>query len=192
MPTRLGEPHGRASCVPHDTKEQHVAPWCGHVLLHASRRLGDRVPPRRACRWSVGLRRTRRPPLDDVHDSLHGVPAHNHKQAHRGFLAGGRTHEEHTKNGRQRSKYVLNFREILVVILGTRISLFFLVFLVEKLAQKSQGCCEQLTCQRRAPGGSFVALAGLHMSSLSDCLGRTVSCCHSSPYGTSRENTQDP
>ena len=67
------------------------------------------MPPRRACRWSVGLRRTRLPSLDDVHEtSLHGVSAHNHKQAHRGFLAGGRTHEELEA----KTNYVLNFSGI--------------------------------------------------------------------------------
>jgi hypothetical protein len=49
----IGEPHGRAPCGPHATEEETIIPprWC-HVLLHALRRLGNRVPPqRRRRRW---------------------------------------------------------------------------------------------------------------------------------------------
>jgi hypothetical protein len=46
----FGEPHRRVSCGPQATKEKSVIPprWC-RVLLHALRRLGNRVPPRRGC-----------------------------------------------------------------------------------------------------------------------------------------------
>jgi hypothetical protein len=46
----FGEPHRRVSCGPHANKEKSVIPprWC-RVLLHALRRLGNLVPPRRGC-----------------------------------------------------------------------------------------------------------------------------------------------
>jgi hypothetical protein len=47
-PLRFGKPHGFAPCYPHATEEESVVPsrWC-RVLLHASRRLKNQVPPRR-------------------------------------------------------------------------------------------------------------------------------------------------
>jgi hypothetical protein len=52
MSLRFGEPHRRVSCGPYATEEKSVVPprWCC-VLLHTLRRFGNRVPPRRGCRW---------------------------------------------------------------------------------------------------------------------------------------------
>jgi hypothetical protein len=52
MSLRSGEPHKRVSCGPHASKEKSVVPprWC-RVLLNTLRRLGNRAPPRRGCRW---------------------------------------------------------------------------------------------------------------------------------------------
>jgi hypothetical protein len=47
-----GEPHKWVSCGPHATEEKSVVPprRC-RVLLNTLRRLGNRAPPRRGCRW---------------------------------------------------------------------------------------------------------------------------------------------
>jgi hypothetical protein len=47
---RFGDPHRRALCGPCHRGEEFPPRRC-RVLLHTLRRLGNRVPPRRGCRW---------------------------------------------------------------------------------------------------------------------------------------------
>jgi hypothetical protein len=91
MSLRFSEPHRRALCGPHATKEKSVVPprWC-RVILHTPMRLGNRVPPRRGCLWWL---RRRWSLLGEKTCSFLPWLQHSCSQIYAGFSTGNKVHK---------------------------------------------------------------------------------------------------
>jgi hypothetical protein len=88
--SQFGVPHGWTSCAPHATEGQRAAPWWCYIFLHASGRLGDRVPPQRAWWWCLRWLCLLGEALVAI---FHIVVALTHTECIGGCLLVGKTHK---------------------------------------------------------------------------------------------------